>query len=99
MWTTGRCAEWLISIDLKEHANKLSYSGIHGAVITHDKDFNVDVLAAALLIPVQRKVLRRHMEQEIAGERSRDQHCHVTFTCHLTFDIHLSREINRVSFD
>ena len=27
----------------------------------------MDVLAAALLIPVQRKVLRRHMEQEIAG--------------------------------
>lgn len=70
VWTTGRCAEWLISIDLKEHANKLSYSGIHGAVITQDKEFNVDVLASALHIPVQRKVLRRHMEQEIAVLKS-----------------------------
>ena len=67
VWTTARCAEWLISVDLKEYANKLSYSGIHGAVIVHDKEFSVDVLACALGIPIQRKVLRRHMEQEIAG--------------------------------
>ena len=68
VWTTGRVAEWLISIDLKEYANKLSYSGIHGAVIINDKDFTVDTLASALGIPVQRKVLRRHMEQELTSE-------------------------------
>jgi len=66
VWTTARCAEWLISIDLKEYANKLTYSGIHGAVIVHDSSFNVDTLATALGIPIQRKVLRRHMEQELA---------------------------------
>ena len=70
MWTTARCAEWLISIDLKEYANKLTYSGIHGAVVLHDNSFNVDTLATALGIPIQRKVLRRHMEQELAGEET-----------------------------
>ncbi|KAL5255967.1 hypothetical protein ACHWQZ_G011245 [Mnemiopsis leidyi] len=96
VWTTGRCAEWLISIDLKEHANKLSYSGIHGAVITQDKDFNVDVLAAALLIPVQRKVLRRHMEQEIAVLKSGGSRRQTTLTKPKTgkFKESLSRAFN-----
>lgn len=44
---------WVLSIGLKEYANNLLESGVHGALMALDETFDFNVLALLLQIPTQ----------------------------------------------
>ena len=44
---------WVISIGLKEYANNLIESGVHGALVALDETFDHNALALSLQIPTQ----------------------------------------------
>lgn len=44
---------WILSIGLKEYANNLVESGVHGALIALDETFDANALALLLQIPTQ----------------------------------------------
>jgi len=51
VWTNERVIQWVQSIGLKEFANNLIESGVHGALIALDDSFDNNSLAMALQIP------------------------------------------------
>ena len=51
MWSNDRVIKWVRSIGLKEFADNLIESGVHGALIALDESFNFSSLALALQIP------------------------------------------------
>lgn len=54
MWTNERIIQWLSAINgLKEYANNLIETGIHGGLIALDETFDHNTLALALQIPSQ----------------------------------------------
>ncbi|CAF4452612.1 unnamed protein product, partial [Rotaria sp. Silwood2] len=54
IWTNERVIQWLTTINgLKEYANNLTESGIHGGLIAFDETFDYNALALALQIPNQ----------------------------------------------
>lgn len=44
---------WILSIGLKEYANNLVESGVHGALMALDETFDANALALLLQIPTQ----------------------------------------------
>lgn len=44
---------WVVSIGLKEYANNLIESGVHGALVALDETFDHNALALSLQIPTQ----------------------------------------------
>lgn len=44
---------WVVSIGLKEYANNLLESGVHGALVALDESFDYNALALLLQIPTQ----------------------------------------------
>lgn len=44
---------WILSIGLKEYANNLLESGVHGALVALDETFDFSALALLLQIPTQ----------------------------------------------
>ena len=59
LWTNERIIQWLTTIDgLKEYANNLVGTGIHGGLIALDDTFDHNNLASALQIPPQQTVVR-----------------------------------------
>lgn len=44
---------WVVSIGLKEYANNLIESGVHGALLALDETFDHNALALSLQIPTQ----------------------------------------------
>lgn len=44
---------WVLSIGLKEYANNLVESGVHGALVALDETFDYNALALLLQIPTQ----------------------------------------------
>lgn len=44
---------WILSIGLKEYANNLVESGVHGALLALDETFDFGALALLLQIPTQ----------------------------------------------
>lgn len=44
---------WTLSIGLKEYANNLVESGVHGALVALDETFDFNTLALLLQIPTQ----------------------------------------------
>ena len=44
---------WILSIGLKEYANNLVESGVHGALVALDETFDFSALALLLRIPKQ----------------------------------------------
>jgi hypothetical protein len=44
---------WTLSIGLKEYANNLTESGVHGALLALDETFDFSALALLLQIPTQ----------------------------------------------
>lgn len=44
---------WILSIGLKEYANNLLESGVHGALVALDETFDFNALALLLQIPTQ----------------------------------------------
>lgn len=53
VWSNDRVIRWVLSIGLKEYANNLLESGVHGALMALDETFDFSVLALLLQIPTQ----------------------------------------------
>ncbi|XP_050348321.1 liprin-alpha-1 isoform X3 [Nymphalis io] len=64
VWTNERLQRWLLSINLKEYANNLAESGVHGALIALDENFDANSMALALQIPTQNTQARQILEVE-----------------------------------
>uniref|UniRef100_A0A8C9YB35 Kazrin, periplakin interacting protein a n=1 Tax=Sander lucioperca TaxID=283035 RepID=A0A8C9YB35_SANLU len=65
VWTSHRVMKWIKDIDLKEFAESLLSSGVHGAVMVLDPTFNTDAMATALGIPSNKHMVRRHLVEEM----------------------------------
>jgi hypothetical protein len=60
LWTNERIIQWLTTINgLKEYANNLLETGIHGGLIALDETFNYNALALALQIPSQQTMVKK----------------------------------------
>ena len=60
-----RVMEWLRHVDLSEYAPNLRGSGVHGALLVHEKRFTAEILAGILSIPPAKTLLRRHLSLHI----------------------------------
>ncbi|KAM8755332.1 kazrin-A-like [Acanthopagrus schlegelii] len=65
VWTSHRVIKWIKDIDLKEFAENLLNSGVHGAVMVLDPSFNTDSMATALGIQSGKHMVRRHLVEEM----------------------------------
>ncbi|XP_028920687.1 kazrin isoform X1 [Ornithorhynchus anatinus] len=66
VWTNQRVLKWVREIDLKEYADNLTNSGVHGAVLVLEPTFNAEAMATALGIPSGKHILRRHLAEEMS---------------------------------
>ena len=58
VWTNERIGQWLLNINgLKDYANHLSETGIHGGLLALDDTFDWNTLALALQIPSQQTMV------------------------------------------
>lgn len=64
VWSNDRMIRWLLSIGLKEYANNLLESGVHGALVALDETFDFSTLALLLQIPTQNTQARAVLERE-----------------------------------
>ncbi|XP_053304750.1 liprin-alpha-1 isoform X9 [Spea bombifrons] len=64
VWSNDRIIQWVLSIGLKEYANNLLESGVHGALVALDETFDHNTLALLLQIPTQNTQARATMERE-----------------------------------
>ncbi|NP_001088956.1 protein tyrosine phosphatase, receptor type, f polypeptide (PTPRF), interacting protein (liprin), alpha 1 S homeolog [Xenopus laevis] len=64
VWSNERLINWLESIGLKEYANNLLESGVHGALVALDETFDHNTLALLLQIPTQNTSARAMLERE-----------------------------------
>ncbi|XP_022082730.1 liprin-alpha-1-like isoform X3 [Acanthaster planci] len=64
VWSNDRVIKWIVSIGLREYANNLIESGVHGALIALDEAFDHQALALALQIPTQNTQARQLLERE-----------------------------------
>ncbi|KAM5318520.1 liprin-alpha-1 isoform 1-T1 [Glossophaga mutica] len=64
VWSNERVVRWVLSIGLKEYANNLLESGVHGALMALDETFDFSVLALLLQIPTQNTQARAVLERE-----------------------------------
>uniref|UniRef100_A0A8C8U305 Kazrin, periplakin interacting protein n=1 Tax=Peromyscus maniculatus bairdii TaxID=230844 RepID=A0A8C8U305_PERMB len=67
VWTNQRVLKWVRDIDLKEYADNLTNSGVHGAVLVLEPTFNAEAMATALGIPSGKHILRRHLAEEMSS--------------------------------
>uniref|UniRef100_A0A8C6A8Z1 Kazrin, periplakin interacting protein n=1 Tax=Marmota marmota marmota TaxID=9994 RepID=A0A8C6A8Z1_MARMA len=67
VWTNQRVLQWVRDIDLKEYADNLTNSGVHGAVLVLEPTFNAEAMATALGIPSGKHILRRHLAEEMSA--------------------------------
>ncbi|XP_059572401.1 kazrin isoform X2 [Alligator mississippiensis] len=65
VWTNQRVLKWVRDIDLKEYADNLMNSGVHGAVLVLEPTFNAETMATALGIPSTKHILRKHLAEEM----------------------------------
>ncbi|XP_057408321.1 liprin-alpha-1 isoform X6 [Balaenoptera acutorostrata] len=64
VWSNDRVIRWILSIGLKEYANNLIESGVHGALLALDETFDFNALALLLQIPTQNTQARAVLERE-----------------------------------
>lgn len=64
VWTNERVIKWVVSIGLREYANNLVESGVHGALLSLDETYDSVALALALQIPTQNTQARQILEGE-----------------------------------
>uniref|UniRef100_A0A671L7L4 Liprin-alpha-2-like n=1 Tax=Sinocyclocheilus anshuiensis TaxID=1608454 RepID=A0A671L7L4_9TELE len=64
VWTNERVIRWIQSIGLRDYANILLESGVHGALIALDDNFDYSSLALLLQIPNQNTQARQILERE-----------------------------------
>ncbi|XP_044740586.1 liprin-alpha-1 isoform X2 [Chrysoperla carnea] len=67
VWSNERVIKWIINIGLKEYANNLLESGVHGALIALDDSFDSNSMALALQIPTQNTQARQILEVEFTN--------------------------------
>lgn len=66
VWSNERVIRWVQSIGLRDYANILLESGVHGALVALDDNFDYISLALLLQIPNQNtQVLRLHTQHFI----------------------------------
>ncbi|XP_038151191.1 liprin-alpha-3 isoform X1 [Cyprinodon tularosa] len=86
VWSNERVMCWVQSIGLKEYADNLRESGVHGALLALDDTFDYTDLALLLQIPNQNTQARQVLEQEynslisMGTERRPDEDGTKTFT-------------------
>uniref|UniRef100_A0AAR2KR53 SAM domain-containing protein n=1 Tax=Pygocentrus nattereri TaxID=42514 RepID=A0AAR2KR53_PYGNA len=86
VWSNERVMLWVQSIGLKEYADNLRESGVHGALLALDDTFDFTDLALLLQIPNQNTQARQQLEKEfstlisMATERRLDEEGGKTFT-------------------
>lgn len=51
VWSNDRVTKWVKSIGLKDFADNLIESGVHGALIALDDSFGSSAMALALQLP------------------------------------------------
>eukprot|EP00112_Aurelia_sp_Birch-Aquarium-sp1_P008101 Seg1889.3 transcript_id=Seg1889.3/GoldUCD/mRNA.D3Y31 product=Kazrin protein_id=Seg1889.3/GoldUCD/D3Y31 len=66
VWTNERLINWAHSIDLKEHAENLRDTGVHGALIVYEDTFTIDTMAMALGITIGKNALYKHLVSEFS---------------------------------
>ncbi|NXV77546.1 LIPA1 protein, partial [Atlantisia rogersi] len=64
VWSNERMIHWVVSIGLKEYANNLIESGVHGALVALEESFDYNALALLLQIPTQNTQARAVLERE-----------------------------------
>uniref|UniRef100_A0A3B3TGR7 PTPRF interacting protein alpha 1 n=1 Tax=Paramormyrops kingsleyae TaxID=1676925 RepID=A0A3B3TGR7_9TELE len=64
VWTNDRVINWIESIGLKEYANNLLESGVHGALFALEETFDHNALALLLQIPTQNTQARALLDRE-----------------------------------
>ncbi|XP_039696524.1 liprin-alpha-1 isoform X2 [Pteropus medius] len=64
VWSNDRVIRWTLSIGLKEYANNLVESGVHGALVALDETFDFSTMALLLQIPTQNTQARAVLERE-----------------------------------
>uniref|UniRef100_A0A8C3W138 PTPRF interacting protein alpha 1 n=1 Tax=Catagonus wagneri TaxID=51154 RepID=A0A8C3W138_9CETA len=64
VWSNDRVIRWILSVGLKEYANNLAESGVHGALMALDDTFDLSALALLLQIPTQNTQARAVLERE-----------------------------------
>uniref|UniRef100_A0A8C4YGP4 PTPRF interacting protein alpha 1 n=1 Tax=Gopherus evgoodei TaxID=1825980 RepID=A0A8C4YGP4_9SAUR len=64
VWSNDRMIRWVLSIGLKEYANNLIESGVHGALVALEETFDFSALALLLQIPTQNTQARAVLERE-----------------------------------
>ncbi|KAM9659718.1 liprin-alpha-1 isoform 1-T1 [Trichechus inunguis] len=67
VWSNDRVIRWILSIGLKEYANNLVESGVHGALVALDETFDFNALALLLQIPTQNIQARAVLEREFSN--------------------------------
>uniref|UniRef100_A0A672SS16 PTPRF interacting protein alpha 3 n=1 Tax=Sinocyclocheilus grahami TaxID=75366 RepID=A0A672SS16_SINGR len=86
VWSNERVMCWVQSISLKEYADNLTESGVHGALLALDDTFDYTDLALLLQIPNQNTQARQLLEKEynsliaMGTERRPDEDGTKTFT-------------------
>ncbi|KAK3553309.1 hypothetical protein QTP86_033733, partial [Hemibagrus guttatus] len=86
VWSNERVMCWVQSIGLKEFADNLAESGVHGALLALDDTFDYTDLALLLQIPNQNTQARQLLEKEynslitMGTERRPDEDGTKTFT-------------------
>ncbi|XP_063418800.1 liprin-alpha-1-like isoform X10 [Mytilus trossulus] len=64
VWTNERVIKFVQSIGLREYANNLIESGVHGSLVALDESFDHNSIALALQIPNQNPQARQILERE-----------------------------------
>ncbi|XP_073512523.1 liprin-alpha-3 isoform X6 [Phyllobates terribilis] len=86
VWSNERVMCWVQSLGLKEYANNLHESGVHGSLIALDDTFDCNDLALLLQIPTQNTQARQVLEKEYSNlitmgtERRLDEDSAKTFS-------------------
>lgn len=53
VWSNDRVIRWIQAIGLRDYANSILESGVHGSLIALDENFDYTSLALLLQIPTQ----------------------------------------------
>ncbi|KAM8815954.1 liprin-alpha-4 [Rhynchonycteris naso] len=64
VWTNEQVVHWVQSIGLRDYAGNLQESGVHGALLALDENFDHNMLALVLQIPTQSTQARQVLERE-----------------------------------
>lgn len=80
VWSNERVIRWVQSIGLRDYANILLESGVHGALIALDDNFDYSSLALLLQIPNQNTQVPVHLSTDTLTLYSYSYHFGLTNT-------------------